>query len=105
MRGAESVSKGLRNPEPISGYDYTENRSEGLTAASEPKSCVCGRRIYAQREWCSVCNKKIAHSIEAGEWTLESHSQCWTHPFTEYEFTVQLGVTDPDSASSEGGRS
>lgn len=39
--------------------------------------------------------RRIADDIEKGDlWTLEGHSQCWTRPFTDYEFTVTLRVND-----------
>jgi hypothetical protein len=38
--------------------------------------------------------RRIASDIEVGDWTLEAHSQCWSRPFTDYEFTVTLRVQD-----------
>lgn len=58
---SQSRSQGQEVPAPAPGFSYTENRSTGLSGASQGKSCKCGRRIYAQREWCSVCNKKIRY--------------------------------------------
>lgn len=40
--------------------------------------------------------RRTADDIEAGDWTLERHSQCWTRPFTDYEFTVTLRVKEDE---------
>lgn len=46
--------------------------------------------------WVAKWLRRIASEIEAGGWSLEAHSQCWTRPFTDYEFTVTLRTEEPD---------
>lgn len=67
-------------------------------ASAEPQDS--GRISDDPEGWVVGWLRRLADDIEAGEWSLEGHSQCWTRPFTDYEFTIKLGVEEPDGGSS-----
>ena len=58
-------------------------------------SSESGRISDDPEGWVAEWLRRVADDIEeAGLWSLEGHSQCWTRPFTDYEFTVRLRVND-----------